>query len=163
MLDIEFDNSNQVFYFTAYYLQKPAFPELFKRLVGSPMMHKIDDELKEKPLFRIYKQDWRPREQLDSEIEADNVLYTLIDTKNKLIYVGEASKLVKRLKGDHPTIKYWDFYRYDVLTSVVNEEQRVALERMLIRYLAKLIQNKANIYTMGISKYELANDKVDAR
>ena len=37
------------------------------------MFHKIDDELSDKRPFRIYTQDWKPREQLDFEIEAENV------------------------------------------------------------------------------------------
>jgi len=44
-LDMEFDHTNRTFLFNAYYTQKPSFPELFKRIIGSPMIHKIDDEL----------------------------------------------------------------------------------------------------------------------
>jgi hypothetical protein len=43
------------FLFDAYYVQKPPFSELFERFVDSPVLHKIDDELREKPPFRIYK------------------------------------------------------------------------------------------------------------
>jgi hypothetical protein len=130
-IDIEFDTNNNIFYLTAYYTQKPSFPELFKRLIGSPVIHRIDDELSQKSPFRIYKQDWRPRKQIDFEIGTDNALYTLIDTKSKLIYVGEASDLVKRLKGNHPTIKEWDYYRYEILPKEITDEQRITLERML--------------------------------
>jgi hypothetical protein len=51
-----------VLIFTSNYIQNPAFKELFKRLVASPIIKKIDDETgntKEKD--RIYKQDWNPR------------------------------------------------------------------------------------------------------
>jgi len=48
-LDIEYDYENRIFHFSAYYTQKPSFPELFKRLIGSPMLHKIDDELGDNP------------------------------------------------------------------------------------------------------------------
>jgi len=70
-LDIEYDHRNREFLFTAYYKQKASFPELFKRMIGSPMLHKIDDELTGKVAFRIYTQEWKPREALDYEIEAE--------------------------------------------------------------------------------------------
>ncbi|XUX00956.1 MAG: GIY-YIG nuclease family protein [Dehalogenimonas sp.] len=120
-LDIEYDKINRTFLFSAHYTQKPSFPELFKRLIGSPMLHKIDDELNGKNVFRIYPQDWKPRSLLESEIEADNVLYTLLDSVNNLIYVGEARQLVKRLQQEHPTIPHWDFYRYNVLPSEITD------------------------------------------
>jgi len=142
-LDIEYDSQSRVFYFSAYYTQKPSFPELFKRMIGSPMLHKIDDELSDKRPFRIYTQGWKPREQLDFEIEAENVLYYLIDTVGKLLYIGEASRLVKRLRQEHSAIKNWNYYRYDVLPTVVTADQRVMFERMLIRDLASLLGNKA--------------------
>jgi len=160
-LDIEYDCQNMIFHFSAYYTQKPSFPELFKRIVGSPTIHKIDDELNEKSLFRIYTQDWRPREQLEFEIEAENVLYYLIDTFNKQLYVGEAGKLVKRLRQEHTSIKNWNYYRYHVLPSVVEADQRIILERMLIGDLASLLRSKMNLSTLAVSEYTLANEKID--
>lgn len=160
-LDIEYDRQNMKFYFTAHYTQKPSFPELFKRLIGSPMIHKIDDELEDKDTFRIYMQGWKQRKELDSEIGADNVLYTLIDTKNKHIYVGEANKLVKRLNQKHASIPYWDYYRYDVLPSTITKNQRVWFERMLIRNMGSLFESNAKLDQFNISKYKLTNDKID--
>lgn len=160
-LDIEYDRHSMIFYFTAHYTQKPSFPELFKRLIGSPMIHKIDDELQDKDTFRIYMQGWRRREELDSEIGAENVLYTIIDTKNKLFYVGEADKLVKRLNQKHNSIPNWDYYRYDVLPSSITKNQRVWFERMLIRDFGSLFASKANLHHFDISKYKLTNDRID--
>lgn len=48
-LDIEYDRDTRTFYFEAYYTQKPTFSELFKRFIESPILHKIDDELSNKP------------------------------------------------------------------------------------------------------------------
>ena len=161
-LDIEYDRKNINFYFTAHYKQKPSFPELFKRLIGSPIIHKIDDELENKDAFRIYMQGWKPREELDSEIEVDNVLYTLIDTKSRLLYVGEASKLVQRLSQAHQSIKNWDYYRYDVFPNTITKNHRFWLERMLIRNVASFFDSKAKLNRFNISKYKLVNDKIDS-
>lgn len=51
-LDIEFDKEQRVFRFVAYYRQRPSFPHLFERLIGSPSLRKVGDEIegKKRPL-----------------------------------------------------------------------------------------------------------------
>jgi len=75
-LDIEYDRKERTFYLSAYWTMRPAFRELFKRFTESAILHKLDDELKGKPSFRIHKTDWKPRNKLDFEVCATNVLYT---------------------------------------------------------------------------------------
>jgi hypothetical protein len=94
------------------------------------------------------------------ELGAENVIYTLIDEKAKLVYVGEAANLIRRLKAGHSDIKDWDFYRYDQLPPMP-KQQRVAIERMLIRVFASVLENKGNISTKSISEYRLANRRID--
>jgi len=159
-LDIEFNIDENEFIFTSYYTQKPSFPELFSRLIGSPVLHKIDDEISKTNKDRIYKQDWKPRQEFETEIGAENVIYTLLDTKNKLIYVGEAKKLISRFRQGHSVITNWDFYRYELLPKSMMRE-RVTLERMMIRFMATLFPNNKNIKSMELSKYKLVNDKID--
>ena len=84
----------------------------------------------------------------------------LIDQKAKLLYVGEAVDLISRFKAGHTEIKDWDFYRYDQLPPM-EKQQRVALERMIIRIFASVLENKASIPTRLISDYRLANRKID--
>jgi hypothetical protein len=135
-------------------------PLVFQNLVRSPAIKKIDDELELKSDQRIHKQDWKPRREYRSEIGAENVLYTLIDTKNKLIYIGEAKKLISRFDNGHPDISRWDYYKYNVLPESLREH-RLALERMAIRDLAALIANKQEVHCMSISSYNLANRRID--
>jgi hypothetical protein len=161
-LDIEYNRDEKLFRFVAYYTQKPTFSELFKRFIESPILHKIDDELDEKPTFRIYKNRWRSRAELDFEIGANNVLYTLIDTKNKLIYFGEADKLVERLRQDHQSIPNWNYFRYNVLPKQI-AGHRKNFERMIIRDFASVLENKGRIDSIRISDYRLANDKIDTK
>lgn len=125
-------------------------------------MHKIDDELEKKPPFRIYKNRWRHRAELEFEVGAYNVLYTLIDTKNKLVYIGEASNLVERLRQDHPSIPKWDYFRYNALPDEI-VTRRKTLEKMIIRDFASVLENKGKIDFIKISDYRLANDKIDTR
>ena len=159
-LDIEFNDKAKQFIFTPHYIQKPEFTELFKRLAHSPPLKKIHDELLGKDDLRIYKQDWKPREEFETELGAVNVIYTLLDTKKKYLYVGEAENLIKRLSSGHKTIPGWDYYRYNNLPKSL-APHRVALERMIIKDYAALLNNKKGIESKNISKYQLVNDKID--
>jgi hypothetical protein len=159
-LDIEYDASRKLFMFCAYYTQEPSFPELFRRLVQSSAIQKIDDEIAGKGEARIHKQDWMPRSSLPLQTGVKNVIYTLIDTKSKLLYVGEAIDLLKRLISNYPSIPDWDYFRYDVLPDVL-APHRVTLERMLIRDFAALLPNKKHESSICISEYRLANSKID--
>ncbi|MCW3999520.1 MAG: GIY-YIG nuclease family protein [Candidatus Bathyarchaeota archaeon] len=158
-IDIEYDRAIKRFYFNAYYVHKPAFSELFKRLIESPVLHKIDDELEQKPTLRIQKIKWYKRADLTAQIGANNVIYFLIDTKNKLLYIGEAMNLVDRLSKEYPSIPNWDYFRYNVLPDELFDH-RVTLERMVIRDYASLLPNSVT-ETKEISDYRLVNDKID--
>lgn len=159
-LDIEYDNGDRQFKFVAYYRQEPSFHRLFERLIGSPGLKRVADELEGKVERRIHKQDWRSRDQLAYEIGATNVLYMLLDSKHKLLYAGEARDLISRLSQPHPSIPHWEFYRYSVLPEEL-AVFRVALERMLIRDLAGFLPNKKGVAVMAIDDFKLTNDKID--
>lgn len=161
-LDIEFDSNKKIFYFKAYYIQKPAYIELFKELVKSHTLKIIDDLLNSKDEFRFVKQDWETRSKLQTQIEAKNVIYNLIDTKNKLIYIGEAESLIQRLNQNREVIKNWEYYRFDCLPDGLTRTQRVAIERLLIRTFASFFKNKKGIPSKQVSEYCLANDKIDS-
>jgi|694.fasta_scaffold21361_3 hypothetical protein len=161
-LDIEFDSSKKIFYFKAYYIQKPTYIELFKELVKSHTLKIIDDLLNTKDEFRFVKQDWEPRTKLKTQIDAKNVIYNLIDTTNKKIYIGEAVSLVQRLNQNREVIKHWDYYRFDCLPKGLTRPQRIAIERLLIRTFASFLNNKKGIPSMKISEYDLANEKIDS-
>tara|TARA_B100001123_G_scaffold106380_1_gene123725 strand:+ start:696 stop:1589 length:894 start_codon:yes stop_codon:yes gene_type:complete len=160
-IDIEFDPNSRGFLYTPHYRQEPMFPQLFHNLSGSPALKVIEDEIEEKKAFRIHKQDWKLKTDLETEIGAFNAIYTLLDINNQLIYVGEARDLRKRLRSRYPSIPNWTHYRYDVLPSDTPDDMRVSIERMVIRSYASLLQNKSGIDTKDISSYSLANDKID--
>ena len=159
-LDIEFDEHSVLFRFVPHYTQKPTFPELFKRLSKSPALKKIDDALNQKEMLRIHKQDWRPREEFETEVGADNIIYMLADTTSKLLYIGEAQNLIRRLRSGHPIIKNWDKYRYDVLPDTL-APYRIQLERILIRAYAATFTSTKALSSLGVSEYKLVNEKID--
>ncbi|WP_299755368.1 hypothetical protein [uncultured Pontibacter sp.] len=160
-LDIEFDSANKMFKFKAYYVQKPVYLELFKELVNSHTLRRIDDKINQKEDFRITKGDWRRREELKNQICNNNVIYNLIDTQNKQIYIGETESLLKRLSINRSEIEGWDYYRFDVLPDGLTKKQRVAIERLLIRTFSSFFENSKEIPSMKVSEYVLVNKKID--
>jgi hypothetical protein len=159
-LDIEFNQQRRIFKFVAYYRQEASFPHLFERLIGSPALRKVADEIERKPDVRIYKQNWKPKSDLEFELGAQNVIYMLIDTEEKRLYIGEAADLIKRLLQPHMSIPNWEYFRYSVLPADL-APYRVPLERMLIRDFAAVLKNRKEIPWYAINDYELANDRVD--
>ena len=159
-LDIEFDKSNRLFRFVAYYKQDPTFPDLFERLIGSPALQKISEELEGKGNERIYKQDWKPRKELQFELGAKNVVYILLDTEHKLLYIGEAQDLVSRLSQPHSLIEDWNYFRYDVLPDSLSKF-RVEIERMMIRDFASVFSNERGVKNFLGIDFKLVNKKVD--
>lgn len=125
-------------------------------MAGAPALKRIRDEIAGKSLLRIYKQEWRPREQFELEIGATNVIYMLIDTANRLLYIGETDNLVTRLNRGHPQIPRWDFYRYNALP-VAWASHRLQIERMLICDLEQLLSGLPGI-GLGL---RLVNVRVD--
>jgi len=159
-IDIEFDIENKKFIFNAHYPLKPQFPNLFKRLINSAPLKRISAETLEKDSTSIHKQDWNTWNNYKFEIGAYNVIYMLLDEVNKFIYVGEAKDMVKRFNAHHASSKSWTHYKYNVLPESL-AQYRVAIERMLIRDLACLLENNQGISSIKISEYKLTNLKID--
>jgi hypothetical protein len=160
-LDIEFDTEHREFKFKAHYTQKPVYSELFQELVNSHTLKRIDDKLNDKEPFRFTKGSWRERSKLASQGEAKSVIYNLIDTKNRKIYVGEAESLTNRLKQEKENILDWDFYRFDMLPEGLSKQQRVEIERLIIRIFASFFENTKGIEFIKVSDFVLANKRID--
>ena len=159
-LDIEFDSKNRTFICKAHYNQKPIFPELFKQFISSHILKGIENKLLEKGDFKFIKDNWKPRSELGKYLNRNNIIYYLIDTKNKLLYIGE-SAYTKRLSQVRSEIPEWNFFRVDFLPEWMNRNQRLELERLIIRSYASILPNNKNIHSMSISNYRLVNWKID--
>ena len=157
-LDIEYADC---FILTAHYVQDPIFPNLFRTLIGSAAMSAVNDSILGKDKPRIYKEPWKKRSELNLEPMPKNCLYVLRDDTRRLLYVGQAKDLVKRLRQDHPSIPDWEHYRYDLLPSEL-APFRITLERMLIRDYAFLFDNSKGIDCLDSTSYRLTNELIDS-
>lgn len=161
-LDIEFDSIGKKAIFTAHYVQKPIFIELFIEIINSHILDQIENSLDEKNQNSIIKKDWRPKKDLKNELNAKNIIYNLIDTENKEIYIGETESLLERFSNDREEIKNWNYYRFDSLPSSFNKRQRLEIERLIIRTFAAFFSNQKGIKTMRVSDFKLKNKKIDS-
>ncbi|MBK9672797.1 MAG: hypothetical protein IPO70_11220 [Bacteroidetes bacterium] len=144
----------------AHYTQKPIFPELFKQLVRSHILKDMENQLLNKGEFKFIKENWWPRSELSVLLERKNIIYYLIDTQKKQFYIGEAEH-TKRITPNRKEIPGWDFFRIDCLPEWLTKNQRVELERLIIRSYASILKNNKNIPSKEISDYSLVNKKID--
>ena len=163
-LDIEFDDSDKGFIFTAYYKQAAYFPEVFKHLIGSPKLKQIEGSIF-KNFESIINQDWKEKENLITELGAKNVIYFLLDNVNKLLYVGETGQDLKSRLSDkehykNAGIPHWTHYRFEVLPSSIDTKARREIEDMTIRAYASLFTNTKDVNSFHISSYKLVNRKI---
>ncbi len=163
-LDIEFDDKNKQFIFTAHYIQPAYFPEVFKHLIGSPKLKQIETSIF-KNFEKIINQDWKERQYLTTELGAKNVIYFLLDDKNKLIYVGETGQDLKTRLSDkehykNAGIPKWTHYRFEVLPASIGTKARKEIENMTIRAYATLFSNNKDVKSIKISNYKLVNRKI---
>lgn len=156
-LDIEFDSINKIFFLDAHYIQLPSFPELFKNLVNSNIVQQFENTGK----FDFYKSNWQPRANLKEITEVYNVIYYLVDSKKKLLYIGEAEQMLRRFKQGHSLISEWDFFRYERLSNIFSKKQRITLEELIIRTFAAFLPNSRKIPSINISEYKLVNRKIE--
>lgn len=159
-LDIEFNSRKKELIFTAHYFQKPIFPELFKAFIQSHILRTIENNIADKHAFKFIKEDWKPREQLSRHLERTNIIYYLIDTTNKLLYIGEGDSTT-RIGEKHDEISNWDHYRIECLPNILDRQQRLELERLIIRSYAAIISNSKEIKHLKIGDYQLVNKKID--
>jgi hypothetical protein len=90
---------------------------------------------------------------------ANNVVYYLANTKKKLLYIGKAENLGKRVK---PGMKHqgmpvgWDKFRYDIL----RPEYAAILDKVedhTIRAFAHVLKSEHGNSSLGIGNYRLVN------
>lgn len=160
-IDIEFDSKSNIFFFTAHYKTTVEFPNLFKQLVDSHILADIESRL-DNHKTSIFKSDWKERYQLDKEIDAKNVIYNLIDVENHKFYIGESNSLLKRLSVERPEIPNWTHYRFDVLPPSFGRIDRLAIERLIIRMFATVLESTHGKGIKISNVFTLANKKIDS-
>ena len=130
---------------------------LFRRLTEENVFGWIFD--KDKKYLISRSTNWMKVKDFKKHVNAVNVIYYLANTKKKLLYVGKANVLGKRIKlgRDHQNMSGdWDLFKYDI----IKPEYSNILERIedhTIRTLAAILKNSKNYPSLGIAEYKLVN------
>lgn len=160
-IDIEFNVNDKQMILTAHYVQKSIYNQLFMELSKSHAIEEIENRIFHDSDFKIVKSDWKEKNNLKSQIDFKNVIYNLIDTENKEIYIGEAHSLKDRVFENRSEIPNWNHYRFDSLPEGLTQKQRVAIERLIIRTFASFFKNTKSIDSFEVSDFVLKNKKID--
>ncbi len=131
--------------------------QLFERLAEENVFGWAFDKNKKYLIQR--STNWIKVKNFKEHKNASNVIYYLANTNKKLLYVGKAEILGKRLKPgkQHQNMTGdWDIFRYDI----VRQEYSNILERIedhTIRALASILKNSKGYPSIELSTYKLVN------
>lgn len=130
---------------------------LFRRLTEENVFGWIFD--KDKKYLISRSTNWMKIKEFKKHVNAVNVIYYLVNTRKRLLYVGKANILGKRVKPGkiHQNMSGdWDLFKYDI----IKPEYSNILERIedhTIRTLAAILENSKNYPSLGLQEYKLAN------
>jgi hypothetical protein len=131
---------------------------LFERLAEENVFGWIFDK-KDKQYLIQRSTNWIKVKDFPKHANALNVIYYLINTNKKLIYIGKAENLGKRVK---PGRKHqnmdgdWDLFKYDIIRpEFTNILERI--EDHTIRSFAAVLKNQKSYPSINISNFTLVN------
>jgi len=130
---------------------------LFKRLARENVFGWLFDRNKK---YLISKStNWISVRDFKEHAEASNIIYYLANSKKKLLYIGKADILGRRVRPgrQHQNMPSgWDMFRYDI----VKAEYSNILDKIedhTIRSFASILENKKNYPSLKLSLYKLVN------
>ena len=130
---------------------------LFERLAEENVFGWLFDKDKKYLISKSTK--WIKAEEFSTHQHATNVIYYLAHTEKKLIYIGKAENLGKRVKPGKQHQKMpgdWDRFKFDVIkpeySNILDK-----IEDHTIRAFASILRNEKNYETLEVSNYKLVN------
>lgn len=130
---------------------------LFERLAEENVFGWLFD--KDKKYLISKSVNWHNVRDFPEHSNAVNVIYYLANTKKRLLYIGKAEILGKRVKPGrrHQNMPGdWDKFRYDI----VKPEHSNILDKIedhTIRAFASILENNREYPTLGLNSYRLVN------
>jgi len=131
--------------------------DLFERLADENVFGWLFDKNKKYLISR--STNWIKSRNFREHSNSINVIYYLVHSKKKLLYVGKAENLGKRVfpgKLHQNMPSDWDLFRYDI----VKPEYANILERIedhTIRAFAAVLKNNRHYPTLNLGGYTLVN------
>jgi len=131
---------------------------LFERLVSENVFGWLFEK-KDKEYLIQKSTNWINVTDFNLHKNAVNVIYYLANTQQKLIYIGKADDLGKRVKPGRKHQEMpgnWDIFKYDIIRpEFANILERI--EDHTIRTIASVLKNNKSYSTLGIDAYTIVN------
>lgn len=146
----------KVIQFLPFIKSSTPYDPLFKKLVDTNAFYFMD-KLDKKSLISK-STNWISISKLKDEPNQDFVIYYLMDTVNKKLYIGSAKKLKDRVVPGRSEIPNWNYFRYEIVNPEFSSLLR-SIEYHSIANFARFLDNNANIgiLDIGFSEYKLVN------
>jgi hypothetical protein len=144
-------------------MESQGFPNIYRELstyLIADYLLSDDSEI----LRRIQVSEWRPRKELNKEMNENNI-YLLLNRERQEFYIGETSKtLSQRYPEGHVHHSFDDWTEYSIiqLPPETSNHTRLLIERILIAVGTKLFQNDLSSETpviQGLNGLRLMNKK----
>jgi hypothetical protein len=131
---------------------------LFQRLADENVFGWIFDKTNKKYLVQR-STNWIRVADFKKHQNVLNVIYYLVNIKKKLLYIGKAEVLGKRVKPGrrHQNMpRGWNFFKYDIIKpEFANVLERI--EDHTIRSFASILKNDKGYPSLNIGNYKLVN------
>ena len=130
------------------------YDEYFKALIESNLIDYPLGSNNEKVI--VSSTEWRDKNERNKYKGTRNIIYYLIDSTTKEIYIGSGALFENRVIPKRKELPGWDKFRFEVINpdyiSIIKD-----LEFMIIRNFANLLKNKDSIRGLDVTEYTLAN------
>nr|WP_307989230.1 hypothetical protein [uncultured Niameybacter sp.] len=142
---------------------KTEYDEFFKKVIEWNILDLYTDKKDDKANdIIIYSSDWIDKEELEVHKSVNYVVYYLMDTQNKEIYIGCCTNLGDRGMESRREIPGWNKFKYEV----INPKYwgiREKIEEHVIRAFASIMKNGGNQNYFPITEYKLKNKRWQKR
>lgn len=142
--------------FSPYIKAETPYAALFKKLIDNNVFYWLNHT--EDRSFILKSTEWIPISELGKHSTQEFVIYYLIDTKNKQLYIGSGKKLSDRVYKGREVIPEWDYFRYEIVKPMYHKHLK-NIEYHSISNFARFLENNAGIKSLGksFSDYKLVN------
>ncbi|KJU71144.1 hypothetical protein [Clostridium baratii] len=130
------------------------YDEYFKVLIKSNLLdYPLGSDNKK---VIVSSSEWLDISEIDKYKGTRNIIYYLLNSKAKEIYIGSTNLFENRVTVKKSELPDWDKFRFEVInpdyTAILRD-----IEYMIIRNFANVLKNNDNIKGLEINEYTLVN------
>lgn len=120
-----------IFIFKPLSIHKTELTPIFRQLIKDGYLDEYIESAKSQKIFQT-SSPWIHKDKLKEKWEHRYVIYYLLDSKNKELYIGKATNMTSRVVEGRKEIPGWDYFRYDILEkksrSFMDDIERALIE-----------------------------------